>query len=82
VTGTLPRDVSKSASTYNLGEGFEHGPQRTTISLQIVIQHFGRGGDKAGWKQAQAQTYKTRTSPGIIGKYPEPFTGVLSMTYL
>ena len=37
MTGTLPRDVSKSASTYNLDEGFEHGPQRTTISLQIVL---------------------------------------------
>src|ERR1700731_1754031 len=36
ITGTLPPDISKSASIYNLDEGFEHGPQRTRISLQIV----------------------------------------------
>ena len=36
VIGILPRDVSKSSITNNLGEGFEHGPQTNREKLQIV----------------------------------------------
>jgi hypothetical protein len=35
VVGILPRDVSKSSITNNLGEGFEYGPQQARVSGQI-----------------------------------------------
>jgi len=36
VIGILPRDVSKSSVTNNLGEGFEHGPHFYRLTDKIV----------------------------------------------
>jgi hypothetical protein len=36
VVGILPRDVSKSSITNNLGEGIEHGPHFYRLTDKIV----------------------------------------------